>query len=91
MVNICVLDNKFIFICCQKKNLTNAIIMFQSVTLHTDVGDIKIELFCEMCAKTCEVLELLTIRAVVYNCMFLLLLYKLLYRCTRFSLRASLR
>uniref|UniRef100_A0A0P4WRK9 Peptidyl-prolyl cis-trans isomerase n=1 Tax=Scylla olivacea TaxID=85551 RepID=A0A0P4WRK9_SCYOL len=25
-----------------------------SVTLHTDVGDIKIELFCEQCPKTCE-------------------------------------
>lgn len=27
---------------------------FQSVTLHTDVGDIKIELFCEDCPKACE-------------------------------------
>lgn len=27
---------------------------FQSVTLHTDVGDIKIELFCDDCPKTCE-------------------------------------
>lgn len=26
-----------------------------SVTLHTDVGDIKIELYCETCPKTCEV------------------------------------
>uniref|UniRef100_A0A2K5CDA5 Peptidyl-prolyl cis-trans isomerase n=1 Tax=Aotus nancymaae TaxID=37293 RepID=A0A2K5CDA5_AOTNA len=25
-----------------------------SVTLHTDVGDIKIEVFCERTAKTCE-------------------------------------
>lgn len=25
-----------------------------SVTLHTDVGDIKIELFCEQCPKACE-------------------------------------
>lgn len=25
-----------------------------SVTLHTDVGDIKIELFCEKCPKACE-------------------------------------
>ncbi|KAF5295297.1 hypothetical protein FQA39_LY13162 [Lamprigera yunnana] len=24
-----------------------------SVTLHTDVGDIKLELFCEICPKTC--------------------------------------
>ncbi|KAB1279434.1 Peptidyl-prolyl cis-trans isomerase-like 3 [Camelus dromedarius] len=26
----------------------------QSVTLHTDVGDIKIEIFCERTPKTCE-------------------------------------
>lgn len=26
-----------------------------SVTLHTDLGDIKMELFCEKCPKTCEV------------------------------------
>ena len=25
-----------------------------SVTLHTDVGDMKIELFCEACPKACE-------------------------------------
>ncbi|KAH7641235.1 LOW QUALITY PROTEIN: peptidyl-prolyl cis-trans isomerase-like 3 [Dermatophagoides farinae] len=25
-----------------------------SVTLHTDLGDIKMELFCEKCPKTCE-------------------------------------
>ncbi|ROT78828.1 putative peptidyl-prolyl cis-trans isomerase-like 3-like [Penaeus vannamei] len=25
-----------------------------SVTLHTDVGDLKVELFCEQCPKTCE-------------------------------------
>uniref|UniRef100_A0A9L9PY51 Peptidylprolyl isomerase like 3 n=1 Tax=Homo sapiens TaxID=9606 RepID=A0A9L9PY51_HUMAN len=25
-----------------------------SVTLHTDVGDIKIEVFCERTPKTCE-------------------------------------
>uniref|UniRef100_A0A4W2F272 PPIase cyclophilin-type domain-containing protein n=1 Tax=Bos indicus x Bos taurus TaxID=30522 RepID=A0A4W2F272_BOBOX len=28
-----------------------------SVTLHTDVGDIKIEVFCERTPKTSEVLE----------------------------------
>lgn len=28
---------------------------FQSVTVHTDVGDVKIELFCEYCPKACEV------------------------------------
>ncbi|CAN7937047.1 unnamed protein product, partial [Ixodes hexagonus] len=27
---------------------------FQSVTLHTDVGDIKIELFCEACPRSSE-------------------------------------
>lgn len=26
----------------------------QSVTLHTDAGDIKIELFCDECPKACE-------------------------------------
>lgn len=30
-------------------------VCFQSVTLHTDLGDLKIELFCEQCPKTCEV------------------------------------
>lgn len=29
-------------------------ILSQSVTLHTDVGDIKIELFCEDCPKACQ-------------------------------------
>lgn len=27
----------------------------QAVTLHTDLGDIKIEIFCERAPKTCEV------------------------------------
>jgi hypothetical protein len=26
-----------------------------SVTLHTDLGDIKIELYCDQCPKACEV------------------------------------
>lgn len=30
-------------------------LLFQSVTLHTDVGDIKIELFCEACPRSSEV------------------------------------
>ncbi|KAH6945161.1 hypothetical protein HPB50_007460 [Hyalomma asiaticum] len=30
------------------------VFVFQSVTLHTDLGDIKIELFCEACPKTAE-------------------------------------
>ncbi|XP_075227750.1 peptidyl-prolyl cis-trans isomerase-like 3 [Lycorma delicatula] len=25
-----------------------------SVTIHTDIGDLKVELFCEACPKTCE-------------------------------------
>ena len=25
-----------------------------SVTLHTDLGDLKLELFCKLCPKTCE-------------------------------------
>lgn len=25
-----------------------------SVTLHTDLGDLKFELFCKLCPKTCE-------------------------------------
>lgn len=25
-----------------------------SVTLHTDLGDIKLELYCQQCPKTCE-------------------------------------
>lgn len=29
-------------------------ILLQSVTLHTDLGNIKIELFVEACPKTCE-------------------------------------
>ena len=29
---------------------------FQSVTLGTDVGDLKIELFCEQVPRACEVL-----------------------------------
>lgn len=27
---------------------------FQSVTLHTDLGTIKLELFCESCPRACE-------------------------------------
>ncbi|KAI1237063.1 hypothetical protein IHE44_0014318 [Lamprotornis superbus] len=32
----------------------NMMLIFIAVTLHTDVGDIKIELFCERTPKTCE-------------------------------------
>lgn len=31
------------------------VFVFQSVTLHTDLGDIKLELFCEDCPKACQV------------------------------------
>lgn len=39
------------------KNSSSAIIIFfhQSVTLVTDVGDIKIELLCDEAPKACEV------------------------------------
>lgn len=36
------------------KTKLTSITSLQSVTLHTDVGDIKIELFCDDCPKTCE-------------------------------------
>jgi len=26
-----------------------------AVTLHTNLGDLKLELFCEKCPRTCEV------------------------------------
>ena len=29
--------------------------LFQSVTLHTDLGDLKLELFCDKAPRTCEV------------------------------------
>lgn len=37
----------------QKNNVVQ--FLLQAVTLHTDVGDIKIELFCERTPKACEV------------------------------------
>lgn len=33
-------------------------IIYQAVTLHTDLGEIKIELFCERTPKTCEVSDM---------------------------------
>ncbi|KAL7673715.1 hypothetical protein ACOME3_008567 [Neoechinorhynchus agilis] len=41
-----------------------------SVTLHTDVGDIKIELFCEHCPKTCENFLALCASQSYRNCIF---------------------
>ncbi|KZC07830.1 Peptidyl-prolyl cis-trans isomerase-like 3, partial [Dufourea novaeangliae] len=41
-----------------------------SVTLHTDVGDIKIELFCELCPKTCENFLALCASDYYDNCLF---------------------
>jgi len=32
-----------------------------AVTLHTDLGDLKLELFCDKCPRTCEVCVLVTI------------------------------
>lgn len=42
-----------------------------SVTLHTDLGDIKIELFCELCPKTCENFLALCASGYYNNCKFL--------------------
>lgn len=42
----------------------------QSVTFHTDVGDIKIELFCEDCPKTCENFLALCASDYYNNCLF---------------------
>lgn len=39
----------------EKNTICSHILLFQSVTLHTDVGDIKIEVFCERTPKACEV------------------------------------
>ncbi|KAF4527364.1 hypothetical protein B566_EDAN001143 [Ephemera danica] len=41
-----------------------------SVTLHTDVGDIKIELYCEYCPKTCENFLALCASDYYNNCIF---------------------
>lgn len=35
--------------------------ILQAVTLHTDLGDIKIELFCERTPRACEVNVFLTL------------------------------
>lgn len=43
---------------------------FQSVTLHTDVGDIKIELFCDECPKACENFLALCASNVYNGCLF---------------------
>ncbi|XP_055378375.1 peptidyl-prolyl cis-trans isomerase-like 3 [Condylostylus longicornis] len=42
-----------------------------SVTLHTDCGEIKIELFCEDCPKTCENFLALCASDYYNNCMFI--------------------
>lgn len=53
------LYSSFFSIFYDDKNCFNYILIlllfFKSVTLHTDVGDIKIEVFCEECPKTAEV------------------------------------
>ncbi|XP_063547544.1 peptidyl-prolyl cis-trans isomerase-like 3 [Cydia strobilella] len=41
-----------------------------SVTLHTDVGDIKIELFCEQCPRTCENFLALCASGYYNGCLF---------------------
>ena len=46
------------------------LLFFQSVTLHTDVGDIKIELFCEQCPKTCTNFLALCASGYYTGCLF---------------------
>ncbi|CAK9300896.1 unnamed protein product [Gordionus sp. m RMFG-2023] len=41
-----------------------------SVTLHTDLGEIKIELFCDACPKTCENFLALCASDYYNNCIF---------------------
>ncbi|KAK2140870.1 hypothetical protein LSH36_1222g00006 [Paralvinella palmiformis] len=41
-----------------------------SVTLHTDVGDIKLELFCDKCPKACENFLALCASGYYDNCLF---------------------
>ena len=41
-----------------------------AVTLHTDLGDLKIELFCEQCPKTCENFLALCATDYYNNCIF---------------------
>jgi len=41
-----------------------------SVTLHTDLGDIKIELFCEQCPKSCENFLALCASSYYDGCLF---------------------
>lgn len=50
--------------------LINKLEYLQSVTFHTDVGDIKIELFCEDCPKTCENFLALCASDYYNNCLF---------------------
>jgi len=46
---------------------TSLLFCFQSVTLHTDVGDIKIEVFCEECPKTAEVSVFIFHNILIYH------------------------
>lgn len=48
----------------------NSFMLFQSVTLKTDVGDIKIELHCELCPKSCENFLALCASGYYDNCIF---------------------
>ena len=41
-----------------------------SVTLHCDVGDIKLELYCEQCPKTCENFLALAASNYYNDCLF---------------------
>ncbi|XP_053204506.1 peptidyl-prolyl cis-trans isomerase-like 3 [Panonychus citri] len=41
-----------------------------AVTIHTDLGDLKIELFCDLCPKTCENFLALCASDYYNNCLF---------------------
>lgn len=58
------LENETESISCQHfiSDLIIFVTLAQAVTLHTDVGDIKIELFCERTPKTCEVSQITGMR-----------------------------
>ena len=45
-------------VCADRMNIYIFPLPVQSVTLHTDLGDIKIELYCELVPKACEVWKL---------------------------------
>ena len=61
-------------------------VQFQAVTLHTDFGDIKLELFCDKIPNSCEVSNLYLffysqfVQTNAYFCNITLLFYVFYYR-----------